>query len=414
MNHDNDSCGRCSKCSSHEEKEEHHQHQQNCHNYTSSSNSGISREEESKFSHCSTYDHVASLHTASSPSYSSTHHHNHSSENSSWQEEMKSSSTISFSSSSNCSSTCQHHSGNKNEYSSEASKQNLYHKNTIQPIGSDTKSMTSSSSKKKNKTRPKYSCFRSNATSKISVFFIFFIIVLGAATTFFCWPRTPQVSMGGGVVYSSTPPDWWAGTRQPIPSFVSSSQDIPVTRTSLRATWQINVTLDNHDNWIPTHIKSLDFVLMDSLTLAKFAWASTGMMDLQPGVVTPLSLTFSVNYQAPDHMDPTFQNLYNACGPLKSPNDQRPALNVLMKVGKASVSCFCRSRLNYINEIVGLFSYIWNNVDSSCYSNSLYRRYTLSNRINRVNLVCIVYIQYCVSYKCLEDWRIMVLILCQN
>jgi hypothetical protein len=57
-------------------------------------------------------------------------------------------------------------------------------------------------------------------------------------------------------------------------------------------------------------------------------------MVLQPGIISPISLTFNVNYQAPDNMDPTFQNLYNACGPLKNPNDQRPALNVLLKVSE--------------------------------------------------------------------------------
>jgi hypothetical protein len=165
----------------------------------------------------------------------------------------------------------------------------------------------------------------------MSVFFIFFIFVLGAIATFFCWPRTPRVSIGGRAdLINGSPPDWWAEARLPIPS--QDNTAIPTTRPSLRGTWQINVTLDNRDNWIPTHIKSLEFVLMDSLTLAKFAWAPSPAVVLQPGDISPLSLTFSVNYQAPDDMDPTFQNLYNACGPLKQPNDQRPALNVLLKV----------------------------------------------------------------------------------
>jgi hypothetical protein len=71
---------------------------------------------------------------------------------------------------------------------------------------------------------------------------------------------------------------------------------------------------------------------VDSLTLAKFAWASTpSTLELAPGTISPISLTFNVNYQAADRTDPTFQNLYNACGPL-SESKQRPALNVLLRV----------------------------------------------------------------------------------
>lgn len=162
------------------------------------------------------------------------------------------------------------------------------------------------------------------------MFFIFSMFVLGAITAFFCWPRTPRISMGGGAIsVNGIAPDWWAGERLPV---AAQDNTIIPSRPSLRGTWQINVTLDNRDNWIPTHIRSLEFVLMDSLTLAKFAWASSSIMVLQPKTISPISLTFNVNYQAPDNTDPTFQNLYAACGPLKSSNSQRPALNVLLKV----------------------------------------------------------------------------------
>lgn len=193
-------------------------------------------------------------------------------------------------------------------------------------------SITSSKNYNKRKIRRRccLCCFHSNTTSRTIVFFMFSIFILGAITAFFCWPRTPRIYMGGGATaVNGIGPDWWAGERLPI-----SEQDNTIipSRPSLRGTWQINMTLDNRDNWIPTHIRSLEFVLMDSLTLAKFAWASSSTMILQPKTISPISLTFNVNYQAPDNTDPTFQNLYIACGPLKSPNSQRPALNVLLKV----------------------------------------------------------------------------------
>lgn len=201
----------------------------------------------------------------------------------------------------------------------------------IEPITTTTKSITSTKNQDMtNRNRSRCCCFRKNSTSRMIVFLIFFIFVLGAITAFFCWPRTPRISMGGGASsVNNEPPDWWAGERLPL-----SAQDNTVipSRPSLRGTWQMNVTLDNRDNWIPTHIRSLEFVLMDSLTLSKFAWASASTMVLQPNTISPISLTFNVNYQAPDNTDPTFQNLYNACGPLKTTNEQRPALKVLLKV----------------------------------------------------------------------------------
>jgi hypothetical protein len=157
--------------------------------------------------------------------------------------------------------------------------------------------------------------------------------------------------MGGGADAISGPPDWWAGERQPLPA-----PDTPIpSRPSLRATWQINVTLDNRDNWIPTYLTRLDFVIVDSLTLSKFAWASTASsMVLAPGIISPLSLTFNVNYQAPDRTDPTFQNLYNACGPLADSTAKRPALNVLLRVG-----CFAIVCIRLLNELYRfLFIYL--------------------------------------------------------
>ncbi|KAI8090891.1 uncharacterized protein B0P05DRAFT_527835 [Gilbertella persicaria] len=149
--------------------------------------------------------------------------------------------------------------------------------------------------------------------TRLFVFSTFLFIILGAITAFFCWPRTPRVSMDGGAD-SLEPLDW----TPMMPS-----------RSSLRAAWQINVTLDNRDNWIPTRLTKLDFVMVDSLTQAKFAWASTNApIVLAPGTISPISLTFNVNYQAADRNDPTFQNLYHAC----TADKERHSLNVLLRV----------------------------------------------------------------------------------
>lgn len=204
---------------------------------------------------------------------------------------------------------------------------------TILPTSSTMKSLaatsqiTSKSPHSNDKRRSRYCC-GCRAHSRLTVFFIFFVFVLGFIAAFICWPRIPRVMMGGSLNTLNGPPDWRTGEDLPSDASISS---LP----SLRATWQINVTLDNRDNWIPIYLTRLDFVLVDSLTLVKFAWASTHSgITLDPGRISPLSLTFNVNYQAPDRTDPTFQNLYNACGPLADPAKKRPALNVLLRVKK--------------------------------------------------------------------------------
>ncbi|CAO3638596.1 unnamed protein product [Mucor fragilis] len=266
----------------------------------------------------------------SSSSSSSDHCHSYShnrslscTESLSWKEELKSASLTS-----SCS---QYKHNSHNKHLTKQHKSTAADYNAVMPTSNTMKSLAATSStsqRNRNRRRSCCCCCRSRAHSRLCVFFFFFVCVLGAIATFFCWPRTPRVSMGGGADSLSGAPDWWAGERQPLPS-----PDTPVpSRPSLRATWQINVTLDNRDNWIPTHITKLDFVIVDSLTLAKFAWASTpSALELAPGTISPISLTFNVNYQAADGTDPTFQNLYNACGPL-SDSKQRPALNVLLRV----------------------------------------------------------------------------------
>ncbi|KAI8393750.1 uncharacterized protein BYT42DRAFT_609519 [Radiomyces spectabilis] len=156
---------------------------------------------------------------------------------------------------------------------------------------------------------------RQRLWARVCVFSMFIICVLGAVAAFFCWPRTPLVILGGRA-------DNVAVTRW-IPEN---------THATMRATWQVNVTLDNRENWIPTHITRLDFALMDSLTLKKFAFGSISSIVLPPRRLINLPVVFNIDY-APVLMgnDPTMQNLYNACGPQKA-GAPSPALNVVLHV----------------------------------------------------------------------------------
>ncbi|KAI7882212.1 hypothetical protein K492DRAFT_206367 [Lichtheimia hyalospora FSU 10163] len=120
---------------------------------------------------------------------------------------------------------------------------------------------------------------------------------------FFCWPRTPGVAMADKAQSIYLPADWG-----------------PDHQPSLRATWQLNVTLDNTQNWIPTRVHGIDFTMVDDATGVTFATGRqepAGLIVLPPRAMHPLRVVLHVSYEPPSINDTTFQDLYNACGPKK-------------------------------------------------------------------------------------------------
>ncbi|KAI7872021.1 hypothetical protein BDF14DRAFT_1755381 [Spinellus fusiger] len=157
----------------------------------------------------------------------------------------------------------------------------------------------------------KRKCCHRSRVSRACVIFAFIFIALGSIAAFFCWPRTPLVTMGNAIVSGDDPTSW--GIEQ---------------RPSLRSTWLVNVTFDNNQNWIPTHLTKLGFNMMDSLTFRQFAWGVHGPMVFQPRKITSFQLKLTVDYSVASAIDPTYQNLYKACGTQK--NGENPSLNVIL------------------------------------------------------------------------------------
>ncbi|KAI9313247.1 hypothetical protein BX666DRAFT_1981132 [Dichotomocladium elegans] len=146
------------------------------------------------------------------------------------------------------------------------------------------------------------------------------VIIIAAIVTFFCWPRTPQIRLAAQ----------GAGARSRHPDDATDwgpDQQHPYLRTS----WLINVTLDNHENFITTHVSRLDLVLSDQDTLKPFARASAENLVLLPRQEKLLNLVFDVEYETPSLKDPTFEHLYNACGPQKISATAPPALNITLQ-----------------------------------------------------------------------------------
>lgn len=144
---------------------------------------------------------------------------------------------------------------------------------------------------------------------------IFMCVGLLAIIIYFCWPRIPRIIMKNEKAERVGDPADWGPNQQPW----------------LRAAWQLNMTLDNEANFVPTRIRDVELVLMDRDTHQPFAWSRSGAIQLAPHKQTLIPLTFRVDYESQSVNDTTFKNLYNACGP-QMPSES-PVLNVTMQAG---------------------------------------------------------------------------------
>ncbi|CAO3661630.1 unnamed protein product [Umbelopsis ramanniana] len=149
---------------------------------------------------------------------------------------------------------------------------------------------------------------------KVCVYSWFGFIIVVGIIWYFVWPRTPELYVGGASLYSD--PQW---------SNVSSIY-------SLETSWNINFTADNNVNWVPTQIRNMHFLAYDPLTGATFGTADTGHFVLASKAQTIMTVPMNIAYNTTSVTDPTFQNLYNACGPQKSGNDSQQILRIAFTV----------------------------------------------------------------------------------
>ncbi|KAI8082989.1 uncharacterized protein BX664DRAFT_388105 [Halteromyces radiatus] len=161
---------------------------------------------------------------------------------------------------------------------------------------------------------------RKCAIARGMIYCVFVMIILGGIATFFCWPRTPMVVIGSHAERQNPQEGTiWATT--------------PDKRPWMEATWLMNVTLDNRDNWIPTRLNKMEMIMMDSLTQSSFATATMDDLALAPKslVVIP-NIVFHVHYSAATDTDTTWQDLYRTCGPQQKQGPDMPSLNINIKI----------------------------------------------------------------------------------
>ncbi|KAI7860277.1 hypothetical protein BDC45DRAFT_494052 [Circinella umbellata] len=153
------------------------------------------------------------------------------------------------------------------------------------------------------------------------LFIVLFVIFLMIGFAFFfCWPRIPKIRLApqaaaGRIRRPEDQTDWGPDQQHPW----------------LKTAWIVNVTLDNHENFIPTRVNTLELVMADQVTNQPFARSTLHDLILSPRTETLFNLLFDVEYETPSIKDPTFEHLYNACGPQKISAMAPPALNITLQ-----------------------------------------------------------------------------------
>lgn len=165
--------------------------------------------------------------------------------------------------------------------------------------------------------KQQHSHFHTTTSRRLFLFFSI-MITLGiiAIVIYFVWPRTPRLILKSEKVERMGDPADWGPNQQPW----------------LRASWRLNMTLDNSINFVTTNIHDIELVLLDRDTKKPFAWSRTGPIHLVPYKETMLPLIFRVDYESQSVNDTTFKNLYDACGP-QIPTES-PPLNLTMQAGR--------------------------------------------------------------------------------
>ncbi|KAI8970844.1 hypothetical protein BDB01DRAFT_813499 [Pilobolus umbonatus] len=158
-------------------------------------------------------------------------------------------------------------------------------------------------------------CYFHTTFSKNLCLFLSITVLLSIAGViiYFCWPRIPLITFISEKAERMGEPADWGPNPHPW----------------LRANWRINMTLNNRMNYIDTHIDNIEFTIFDRDTHRSFGWTRINSLQLPAKKEIPISLIFRIDYESNNITDPTFKNLYNACGP-QMPTEP-PALNVTVE-----------------------------------------------------------------------------------
>ncbi|CDS14113.1 hypothetical protein LRAMOSA06283 [Lichtheimia ramosa] len=141
----------------------------------------------------------------------------------------------------------------------------------------------------------------------ISLLFIVIVVVIW----YFVWPR-------------------WVSSVQ----FSNASLTTPSgeSNTTYDATWELNLTVSNHDNWVPTRVKNFYVQILDGNTNVKVGQGSTGSMVLPPkNDDLTISLPVHVYYSSDNPDDVTLSDLA-ACISINQESGTHQTINLILQV----------------------------------------------------------------------------------
>lgn len=160
--------------------------------------------------------------------------------------------------------------------------------NRIQDANLFTDKMSSEMKKKKRKN--KRCCgLRYRTIALITILFLAIVAVI----IYFVWPRVPKMSL------------------MDVDNIGTVQIPKNATKKSYATTWQLNMTVDNSQNWLTTRIKSIDFELTDNDTNNRFGNGTIGHRNFPPRQESNLIVPMTINSGEDETI---FQNLYDACG----------------------------------------------------------------------------------------------------
>ncbi|KAI8051096.1 uncharacterized protein B0P05DRAFT_562938 [Gilbertella persicaria] len=125
------------------------------------------------------------------------------------------------------------------------------------------------------------------------VFAVFGFIILVALIWYFVWPRDPTLAF--------------------LDAGLKDDTTAHYTSTSMEATWSVNFTVNNMDNWIPTNIQNFAVSVIDESTGEVFGRGNTGHLSLRPRAIDQvINVPIYINITR-DATNPTLRDLLNAC-----------------------------------------------------------------------------------------------------
>ncbi|KAI8381387.1 uncharacterized protein BYT42DRAFT_598207 [Radiomyces spectabilis] len=149
-------------------------------------------------------------------------------------------------------------------------------------------------------------------------FFAVIVAAVIAVIWYFVWPRVPELTLLDADML--IPTVWTTNSSQ-----------------SMYTIWGVNLTADNSDNWVPTHIRELVIEAKDLNTNARFGQGRVGPLVLPARSSEIISFNITISYTAQSESDATFHDLYNACGvqvkpSAPEPTDQQELLDLALDV----------------------------------------------------------------------------------